>query len=154
MRIIIDGDSATAQKEIIETGKKHGIKVTVVLSTAHFSEKSEGSYAEFVLVDSRLQEADIKIMNLALSGDIVVTNDTPLAYMLQSKGARVVNSRGVMVTDNDMSSGMEILHEEKKLRRSRKIKKAGIKGPHKYTHGDMARLINSIEKAISEGGLN
>ena len=154
MRIIIDGDSTPAQEEIIETGRKYGIKVTVVLSTAHFSERNEGSYAEYVLVDSRPQEADIRIMNLASGGDIVVTNDTPLAYMLQAKGVRVVNSRGRMVTDRDMSGGIEILHEEKKIRRSRKIKKTGIKGPRKYTDGDTARVVASIEKAISEGGSN
>ena len=154
MRIIIDGDSTPAQKEIIETGKKHSIKVTVVLSLAHYSNKPGGSYAEYVLVDSRPQEADIRIMNLASAGDIVVTNDIPLSYMLQSKGTRVMNSRGVMVTDGDMRGGMEILHEEKKLRRSGKIKRTGIKGPRKYTDGDVARLVAGIEKAISKGGSN
>jgi uncharacterized protein YaiI (UPF0178 family) len=150
MRIIIDGDSTPDKQEIIETGKKHGIKVTVVLSTAHFSEKLEGSYAETVLVDSRPQEADIKIMNLARPGDAVITNDTPLSYMLQAKGVYVINSRGVIVSGRDMSAGMEALHEEKKMRRSGK--RTGIRGPRKYSKDDLIKLIKSIEQVIAKGG--
>jgi uncharacterized protein YaiI (UPF0178 family) len=149
MKIIIDGDSTPSKREIIETGKKHGVKVTVVISTAHYSEKPEGSYEETVLVDNRPQAADIRIMNLAKAGDIVLTNDMPLSFMLQGKKAIVINSRGVIVSGKDLGPGMEILHEEKKMRRSGKIKRTGIKGPKKHGKEDVNALIKSLEKAIA-----
>jgi hypothetical protein len=53
-----------------------------------------------------------------------------------------------------MSLGLEILHEEKKMRRSGKIKRTGISGPKKYKEEDVKQLIKSLEKAIAEGGKN
>jgi uncharacterized protein len=150
VKIIIDGDSTPDKQEIIDTARKHKIKAVIVLSTEHFSEKLEDSYAEAVLVDNRPQEADIKIMNLAEPGDIVVTNDMPLSFMLQGKKAAVINSRGITVSKKDLSYGMEILHEEKKQRRSPKIKKVQGKGPKKYRREDTGNLIAAIEKAITE----
>jgi uncharacterized protein YaiI (UPF0178 family) len=149
MKIIIDGDSTPSKREIIETGRKHGVKVIVVISTAHYSEKPEDSYEETVLVDSRPQEADIKIMNLAEAGDIVLTNDMALSFMLQGKKAAVINSRGIIVSKKDLGPGMEILHEEKKMRRSGKIKRTGIKGPKKHSKADVKNLITALEKVIT-----
>jgi uncharacterized protein len=149
VKIIIDGDSTPNKQEIIDTARKHKIKAVIVLSTEHFSEKLEDSYADAVLVDNRPQEADIKIMNLAEAGDIVVTNDMPLSFMLQGKKATVINSRGIAVSKKDLSSGMEILHEEKKMRRSAKIKRTGIKGPKKYAVEDVKNLVAALEKAIT-----
>ena len=148
MKIIIDGDSTPNKTEIIETGRKHGIKAVIVLSTEHFSEKLLDSYAEAVLVDNRPQEADIKIMNLAKAGDIVVTNDIPLSFMLQGGKVTVINSRGMTVSKKDMRPGMEIHHEEKKIRRSGKIKRTGIRGPKKYSEEDKGNLIAALETAI------
>lgn len=148
MKIIIDGDSTPDKDEIIETARKHAIKAVIVLSTEHFSEKLKDSYAETALVDNRPQAADIKIMNLAAAGDIVLTNDMPLSFMLQGKKVTVINSRGMTVSKKDLSLGMEILHEEKKMRRSGKIKRTGIKGPKKYRAEDTARLVLALEKAI------
>jgi uncharacterized protein YaiI (UPF0178 family) len=149
VKIIIDGDSTPDKNEIIETAKKHGIKAVIVLSTEHFSEKLKDSYAETALVENEPQAADIKIMNLAEAGDIVVTNDMPLSFMLQGKKVIVINSRGITVSKKDMSLGMEILHEEKKMRRSGKIKRTGIKGPKKYGRDDTENLVAAIENAIT-----
>jgi len=149
VKIIIDGDSTPCKNEIIDTAKKHGIKAVIVLSTEHFSEKLSDSYAETVLVENEPQAADIKIMNLTDPGDIVVTNDTPLSFMLQGKKVIVINSRGITVSAKDMSLGMELLHEEKKQRRSPKIKKVQGKGPKKYGREDTVNLTVALEKAIT-----
>jgi uncharacterized protein len=149
VKIIIDGDSTPDKKEIIETAKKHAVKTVIVLSTEHFSEELEGSYAETALVENEPQAADIKIMNIAEAGDIVLTNDMPLSFMLQGKKVIVINSRGITVSKKDMSLGMEILHEEKKQRRSPKIKKVQGKGPKKYTRDNTRSLIEALEKAIT-----
>jgi uncharacterized protein YaiI (UPF0178 family) len=146
LKIIIDGDSTPFKEEIIKTAKKHDIKAVLVLSTEHFSEKNSGSYAETVLVENEPQAADIKIMNLAEAGDAVITNDMPLSFMLQGKNVTVINSRGVTVSKKDLSLGMELLHEEKKMRRSGK--KIHSKGPKKYTKEQVEKLVESIEKAI------
>ena len=149
MKIIIDGDSTPDKEAIINTAKRYGVKAVIVLSTEHFSEKLTDSYAETALVENEPQAADIKIMNLAGAGDIVVTNDMPLSFMLQGKKAIVINSRGMTVSKKDMSFGMEILHEEKKQRRSPKIKKVQGKGPKKYRREDTENLIAAVEKAIT-----
>jgi uncharacterized protein YaiI (UPF0178 family) len=147
VKVIIDGDSTPFKAEIIETAKKHGIKAVLVMNTEHFSEKNEGSYAETVLVENRPQASDIRIMNIAEAGDIVLTNDMPLSFMLQGKKVTVINSRGITVSGKDLGPGMEIHHEEKKMRRSGR--KTHSKGPKKFNAEDVSRLIESLEKAIT-----
>jgi uncharacterized protein len=151
VKIIIDGDSTPFKKEIIDTAKKHGVKAVVVMNTEHFSQKNEDSYAQVLIVENEPQAADIKIMNLALPGDAVITNDMPLSYMLQGRNVSVINSRGITVSGRDMSFGMELLHEEKKMRRSGR-KHAAPGGPKKHSKEDVAMLIESLELAITQGG--
>jgi|SRR5271157_1316791 len=148
MKIIVDGDSQPSKKEIIETGIKNGIEVVIVLSVSHFSEKPELKEAQLVIVDNRKQEADIKIMNLAKTGDIAITGDTGLGLFLASKGLYVINSKGRILNEKDLDIKFQELHIEKKIRRGKTGKFLRIKGPHIYRKEDKDRLIRSIEKII------
>lgn len=151
MKVIIDGDSTPFKEEIIAAAKKYGVKAALVMSTEHFSQKNETSGAEVILVDDESQAADIRIMNIAEAGDIVVTNDMALSFMLQGKKAVVINSRGVTVSGTNLSAAMEIRHEEKKRRRSGKIKRAGGKGPKKYGREDAEKVVAALESAMKAG---
>ena len=153
MKIIVDGDAQPAKDRIIEAGKKLGVKVVIIYSVAHYTEKIKSSYPEIVLVDNRKQETDIKMMNMAGKGDIAVTNDTGLGLVLAGKGEVVVTAKGRRVSDTDLSAKMEAVHIEKKAIRAKgkgKKKKAKLKGPAAYTKKDADRLVNTLEEIIRE----
>ncbi|HRU38682.1 MAG TPA: DUF188 domain-containing protein [Candidatus Goldiibacteriota bacterium] len=150
MKLIIDADSFPYRKGCVALAEKLGIKAVQVMSTSHYSESNEGSYAETVMVDAGPQAADTRIVNLAEEGDIVLTDDLGLACMLMAKKARAVNSRGIRVAEGNMAAKMEIRHIEKKAARSKKRLK--IAGPKKHGSGDEKAVLDAVLYAIKEGG--
>jgi uncharacterized protein YaiI (UPF0178 family) len=146
VKIIVDADSQPARDVILAAAKKNAVRTVFVMSTSHYSEKNEGA-DEVVLVDNRKQEADIKIMNLAVKGDIAITSDTGLGLFLKSKGVEVISGRGKILSENDLEERFNAAHIEKKAMRAKKGK-AKISGPPKYTDDDRNRLAVNLEKAI------
>src|SRR5512146_289198 len=94
MKIVIDGDSFPYKDAAIEAAGKHNVAVVIVSSVAHFTRRVYPEHVESVLVDSRRQEADIKIMNLCAKGDAALTGDTGLSLVLKSKGVTVIDTHG------------------------------------------------------------
>ena len=148
MKIVVDADAQPCKAEILETAKKHNTKLVFVMSVAHYSEKYEDALLKNVLVDSRKQEADIKIMNITDAGDIAITQDTGLALFLEEKGAHVLNSRGKMMTKAMLEEKMEHVHIEKKAMRAKTGKRAKVGGPSEFSDEDRDRLIRNLEKLI------
>ncbi|HDQ25655.1 MAG TPA: hypothetical protein ENN43_02785 [bacterium] len=150
MRVIIDGDSFPAKKEAIEAAAAGKAGVIVVTSMAHApSEKYAG--AELVLVENENQAADIRIMNLAQKGDIVLTNDTGLSLVAVSKGAVVIDAYGRTRNGRELETRMEIVHIEKKALRQKKGKRK-IRGLSAYTALDASRLKDAVLNALKNGG--
>ena len=150
MKIIVDADAQPAKEAILSAAKKHSIKTVFVMSNAHYSEKNSEA-DEVILVDDRKQEADIKIMNMALKGDIAVTGDTGLGLFLASKGLTVISPRGRILSEADLVIKNGIAAIEKKSLRAKKGK-VKLRGPSKYTPEDRARLEMTIEKVVLNNG--
>jgi uncharacterized protein YaiI (UPF0178 family) len=148
VNLIIDGDGQCDKKKLSEIAALHGIKTVIVTSLAHFTQNEYG--AEMVFVDSRSQEADIKIMNLAQKGDIAVTQDTKLAYMLTGKGVTVIDSRGNELDAMKAELRMNTAFAERKARQAKKGK-IRHKGPSPMATTDHDRLFKTLERAIIKG---
>ena len=145
MRVIIDSDSQPQKDEIIALLQKYNIKVVIVTSIAHYS-RDLNPYAEIIYVDNKSQEADIKIMNIARENDIVITADTGLSYFLSGKKVIIINPKGKIFDARLAGVKIDIVHIEKKLRRSKaRIK---IKGPKPYLKTDLKNLLKTLEKLI------
>jgi len=151
MKIILDGDSLPFKKNIIETAQKHGIKIIMVLSIAHYTEKAEYASAEKIYVDSENQAADIKIANIAEKGDIVITNDTGLAYLVCGRGAVVITGKGRLLSTAEMDMKIQQVHIMKKVFRAG-TGKAKIRGEKAFDKKDAQRLITVLERAIQKPG--
>ncbi|MGD0565714.1 MAG: DUF188 domain-containing protein [Candidatus Goldiibacteriota bacterium] len=148
----MDADAQPAKEAILSAAKKHSIKTVFVMSNAHYSEKNREA-DEVILVDNRKQEADIKIMNIAVKGDIAVTGDTGLGLFLAAKGVIVVSPRGKVLSEDELVTRNSVAAIEKKSLRAKKGK-VKLRGPSKYTPEDRARLEMTIEKVIlNNGGL-
>jgi uncharacterized protein len=76
--------------------------------------------AQFVLVAAGPDAADDKIVELAVSGDLAVTRDIPLAERLVEKGIRVLNDRGEVYSQ-------ENVHERRSIRdRAAELRDLGL----------------------------
>jgi uncharacterized protein YaiI (UPF0178 family) len=149
MKIVVDGDAFPAKEDIINLGKKNDVKVVLVFSIAHYSEKFKD--IETFIVDNRSQEADIKIMNLVKKGDVVLTNDIGLSAVVKGCGAEVINSKGDVLSGLIIDSRLHAVHLEKKARRKGKGK-VKITGPKKYTIEDKEKLLKTVEFHMAKAG--
>jgi len=124
MKIIVDADACPRGVLLIclKVAQEYAIQVWTVASFNHNIESDH-----HVVVGNESQEADIRVMNLALAGDVAVTQDWGLAAMLLGKGVKCVNPDGKEFSSNTI----EFLLEEREVKA--KFRRGGgrTKGPQK-----------------------
>ena len=137
MKILIDADACprSALQICKELGRRYNIPVWTVASFNHHMESDHP-----IVVGDDSQEADIKIMNLTETGDIVVTGDWGLAAMVLGKGAKSLSPTGREFHPEKMGS----LLEERELKA--KFRRGGgrTKGPRKRTLEEDRRFESTL----------
>lgn len=98
-----------------------------------------------VVVGSDPQEADMKIMNLAVPGDIVVTQDWGLAALILGKKAFALSPSGREYCHNKI----EFLLEEREIKA--KIRRSGgrTKGPRKRSQEEDEAFTNKLRQMLA-----
>ena len=141
MKILVDADACprSVLQICMEVGRKYNIPVWTVAS---FDHKIESDHA--IVVGNDSQEADIKIMNLTETGDVVVTGDWGLAAMVVGKGAKSLSPMGKEFHQQNM----EFLLEEREAKA--KVRRGGgrTRGPKKRTSKDDERFASCLEKIL------
>ena len=143
MKILVDADACP--KFVLDickkVGHKHGIPVWTVASFNHLIESDH-----HVAVGDAFQETDIKVMNLAEPGDVVVTQDWGLAAIVLGKGAKSLNPSGREFRSERIEFLLEEREVKAKLRRSGKR----TKGSKKRTSEDDRRFEISLEQILMQ----
>lgn len=97
MKILIDGDSCPVTGIAVQIARDNSLPCVIVCDTAH-ENSFEG--AETVLVDKGRGSADLRILNLTVFGDIVITHDAGLAEACLSKTPFVLDHNGAQYAAN------------------------------------------------------
>jgi uncharacterized protein YaiI (UPF0178 family) len=141
MKILVDADACprSALQICMRLGGKYAVPVWTVASFDHDIESDH-----HVVVGDDFQEADMKIMDLAEPGDVVVTGDWGLAAMVLGKGAKCLSPMGKEFRPEKM----EFLLEEREIKA--KLRRGGgrTKGPKKRTLVDDLRFESCLEKIL------
>ena len=141
MKILVDADACprSALQICMRFGQKYDIPVWTIASFNHDIESDH-----HIMVGGDFQEADLKIMNLAEPGDVVITGDWGLAAMVLGKGAKSLSPMG----KEFRSEKMEFLLEEREVKA--KLRRGGgrTKGPKKRTSEDDRRFESCLEKIL------
>ena len=105
MKILVDADSCprAARDLALRRAVKLGIRI---IFAANRPIPSEG--AEMEICPNTENSADDRIVELAESGDLIVTRDVPLAKRLVEKGASVIDDRGRIFTSNNINELLSI----------------------------------------------
>lgn len=98
MKILVDGDSCSKLKEIEKIACLYGLSVYVFTRDAY-----ERKYSTVIHVAKGRDEADFALLGKCEKGDIVITHDTGLAALALSKRAKVMNCRGQVYNDKNIS---------------------------------------------------
>lgn len=99
MKILVDADACPVKELIVSAARKRSIPVLMLMDTSH--ERDDG-YSTVIIVDKGRDSADIRLVNLTESGDLVVTQDYGVAAMALARGARVMNQNGLIYGGDNM----------------------------------------------------
>ena len=138
--IIIDA-GATPRRvlEICRQAAKYPVSLGTVASFNHRIESDR-----HVVVGNSPQETDLRVVNLAARGDIVVTQDWGLAAMVLSKGAAALSPSGQIFREETI----DFLLEERELKAKFRRSGGKTKGPAKRTAQDDRKFRESLSRLL------
>lgn len=141
--IYVDADACPVKAEVERVATRHGLQVKIVSNGG--IRPSQNPLIETVIVAQGLDEADNWIAARAGKGDIVVTNDIPLAAQCVDAGASVLKPNGEALTTENISNVLATRDLMTGLREADPFLRGGGKG---FTKADRARFLDTMERVV------
>lgn len=145
MHIWVDADACpTVIKEILFRAADR-TKVPVTLVANQYLRTPPSKYINAIQVPAGFDVADNEIVQRAKVGDLVITADIPLASEVLAKGAKALNPRGEMYTENNIKSRLNMRDFMETLRAS------GVQtgGPPAISQADKQEFANNLDSLLS-----
>jgi uncharacterized protein YaiI (UPF0178 family) len=102
--LYVDADASPVKNEVIRVAKRYELKVYLV---SNFRMKiPEDQLVELVVVKNQLDAADDWIAEHITENDVAVSADIPLAARCLKKGARVLDPKGRVFTEESIGSAL------------------------------------------------
>jgi uncharacterized protein YaiI (UPF0178 family) len=139
--IYIDADACPVKEEAVRVAERHGLAIHFVSNT--FMRLPVSLQVSRVVVPEGPDAADDWIAERAGKGDIVVTQDIPLASRCLKAGARVVGNTGKPFTQAGIGMALAMRDLSRHLRETGESKgfNAG------FTRQDRSRFLQALEEA-------
>lgn len=125
-RILIDADGCPVVDETIKIAKRFSLECLILCDTSHRIAR-EG--ARTMVFSKGADSVDFALVNLAHSGDVVVTQDYGLAAMCLARNALVLDQDGMEYTAKNIDALLLSRYTAKKIRNAG----GRLKGPAKRT---------------------
>jgi hypothetical protein len=146
MHILVDADSCPAViKDILyRAADRTCTRMTLVADRPLTI--PESLHIKRVLVRSGLNAADARIIDLAHSGDLVITDDIPLASAAVGKGCLVLNQRGEILEEENIAERLAARNFMTELRDS------GIHtgGPQPLSQRNRQSFANQLDRLLRQ----
>lgn len=146
VNVIIDGDACPVVNSVIELTDGTGIFVKVLRSFSHYSLQIQPEHVDTVYVDDGPDAVDYKIVQLAKSKDIVITQDYGLASLLINKVNTVMHHKGTIYTERNIQS----LLEQRYLNAQIRNQGGRHKGPPPFTKDDRIKFEQTFIKVMNQ----
>ena len=145
MKIWVDADACpVAIKEILyRVANRAEIPLTLVAN--QMLRVPPSPWIRAVQVPAGFDVADQRIAQEAVSGDVVVTADVPLAALVIAKGAVVIEPRGELLDKSNIQERLTMRNLMEGLRNS------GIEtgGPAALSAGDRQSFANQLDRLLA-----
>lgn len=142
MKLLIDADGCPVVDIAVGIAKKHRLECLILCDTSHVFEKEGASTLVF---SKGADSVDFALVNIASSGDIVITQDYGLAAMCLSKKALVLNQDGKEYTVENIDGLLSFRHTAKKIRNAG----GRLKGPSKRTPAQDEAFKAALNRILS-----
>ena len=140
--IYVDADACPVKGEIYRVAQRHGLKTFIVSNSFIAVPRTE--LIERVIVGSGPDAADDWIAERATRGDIVVTNDVPLAGRCVKAGAQVIGSGGRAFTQDSIGMALATRDLLDGLRSAGEV----TRGPKPFSAADRSRFLDALHLTI------
>lgn len=137
MKILVDADACPVLDQLVSLYQEK--KCEIILVSDYFHDLQAYNLAH-IEVSREKDSADTKILSLLEEGDILVTNDLPLAALALVKKARVLNFSGFVYTVENIDALLYARHLNIKCRRNGER----VKGPKKRTKQENDQFLEAL----------
>ena len=142
LHIHIDADACPVKEETYKVAKRHGLMVTVVAN--QWMSMPNDPTIRLEVVDDGFDAADDWIVAHVGKGDIVISEDIPLAARCLTKGARVLTGRGRIYDEGSIGGALAQRQLMQYLRGAGDVKG----GAKPMQASDRALFLQELEKLI------
>jgi len=141
--IYVDADACPVKDEILRVAERHKLRVHLVSNSGMFGFHDHPLVAQTVVGDA-IDAADDWIAERAGNGDIVVTQDIPLADRCIKAEARVLRPNGEPLDAASIGMALATRDLMTKLRADGEI----TRGPRAFSKQDRLQFLQSLETAV------
>ena len=142
MVLYVDADACPVKEEVYKVARRVGLEVFVVANS--FIRTPAEPRIKFVLVDAGADIADDWIAERAVAGDVVITNDSPLAARALEKGAEAISPTAKVFTSDMIGSALATRGLMEHLRSFGEI----TSGPKPFSPKDRSAFLSALDAAI------
>jgi uncharacterized protein len=104
IKIYVDADASPVKNEAIRVAKRYGLKIYLVSNSR--MKVPEDELVETVVVNDHMDAADDWIVEHIGETDVVVSGDIPLISRCLKKGARVLDPKGRIFTEDSIGEAL------------------------------------------------
>ena len=142
IRIYVDADACPVKDEVYRVAKRYGLAVFVV-SNGRIRIPDDPA-VEMVVVSGHFDAADAWIAERITGTDVAVTSDIPLASLCLAKGARVLDPKGKVFTEESIGDALANRELMAYLRDTGNI----TGGPPPFEPRDRSRFLQKLDDLV------
>ena len=143
MTIYVDADACPVKAEVERVGTRHRVAMVIVSNGG--IRPSANPLVETVIVAAGPDEADRWIAERAGPGDVVITDDIPLAAKCVAAGAQVLKHNGEELHEKNIGNVLATRDLMADLRAADPFRQGGGRA---FTKADRSRFLDGLERAL------
>jgi uncharacterized protein YaiI (UPF0178 family) len=141
--IYIDADACPVKEETYKVASRHGLRTLVVSNS--FMQIPLSPLIARVIVDAGADVADDWIAERVVAGDVVVTNDIPLAGRILAKDAHAIAPYGRAFTKDSIGLALAQRALMEHIRSTGEI----TSGPPLFSSANRSQFLQALNQAIT-----
>ncbi len=143
MQIFIDADACPVKDETYKVAARYGLTTTVVSNS--FIQIPKSPLIARMIVDAGPDVADDWIAERVQPGDIVVTNDIPLADRVLKAGGAAIAPNGRAFSPDSIGAALASRSIGEHLRSLGEV----TGGPKAFAAADRSRFLQALDEAVN-----
>lgn len=143
--LYVDADACPVKDEAERVATRHRVPLRLVSNGG--LRPSRNPLVEVVVVPEGPDVADMWIADRATKGDVVVTNDMPLAAKCVANGALVLRPDGSTLTEANVGQALAMRDLMADLRAADPFRQGGGRA---FSKADRSRFLDTLERLLRQ----